>query len=231
MFVQHWRGNLNKIAARIGLFSALATSIATIGSIVTLLMFPAPVWTGLNDFITSFEDQLVLPSVFAFLITLFFIMLAFSILKTREGEVEQTLASIGVGFGIGYAILAGGVYFIQFTAVRWFMDSGTIAGVEHFIIVNPTSVALALDNLGYLFLFISVIFLALSMGGGRLEEAARYALAATSILGFMGVIGYVLKFSGLSDLLVVSGAVFLVATIILAVIFWNMMRAESSAKA
>lgn len=154
---------------------------------------------------------MVIPSVFTFLVTLFFIMLAFSIPKTREGEVDKTLASIGVGFGIGYAILAGGMCLIQFTAVRWLMDSGTMVGLEHFIIANPTSVALALDNLGYLFPFISFIFLALCIGRGRLEYAARYALAAKSILGFMGVIGFVLKFSELTNLLVISRAVFLIA--------------------
>ena len=92
---------------------------------------------------------------------------------------------------------------------------------------NPGSALLALDTLGYFFLFLATLCAAPVFAGERLENAIRWLFVASGGLGLLGVLGFAVGqqtayFVGL----MVSGLPFLAATVLLAVLDYRLMMRE-----
>lgn len=209
----------NNLTTKVGLWSALLATGLNIGFTVALVAVPGRTWRGMYEFASDYSLLDLLPALFAFLLGPTIVAL-FAAIHSSAPPEKKVLSQLAFLFSGGYAALTGINYFVQMTVVRQHMLTGETAGLALFVMANPASLMLAVDMLGYFFLFLASLCAATIFETSRLNDAIRWLLAATGALGLVGVIGYMvgnemMSFAGL----MISGVAFLPATALLAALF------------
>lgn len=219
----------NNLTTKVGLWSALLATGLNIAFTVALVALPGPAWRGMYEFTSDYNLLDLLPALFAFLLGPTIVVL-FAAIHSSAPPEKRVLSQSALLFSGVYAALTGINYFVQMTVVRQHMQTGETAGLALFVMANPASVMLAVDMLGYFFLFLASLCAAPIFGTSRLNDAIRWLLAATGVLGLVGVIGYMvgnqtMSFAGL----MISSVAFLPATALLAVLFRGLEPSPSQA--
>lgn len=124
----------------------------------------------------------------ALLMVLAFFVLA-ACIHSRASDDRKLSSTLGLHFaGMSVTVLAIG-YFIQLQTVQ----PGLLAHEAESIVAlsqyNPHGVFIALENLGFLAMSISFLFLAFSLGGSRLERVARRVLLISALAAFALFLG------------------------------------------
>lgn len=86
---------------------------------------------------------------------------------------------------------------------------------------------LAIDTLGYFyfFLFLATLFAATVFAGNKLENLIRWLCVASSVLGLCGVLGFAIGEQTICFIgLMISGLPFLVVTVLLAVLYYRLVK-------
>jgi hypothetical protein len=144
-------------------------------------------------------------------------------------EPSRTFSRIGLSFALGYAVVIGVDYGVQFAVVMPSLAAGQTDGLVLWTQYNPHGLFIALECVGYLAMSLAVLFAAPTFGGGRVELAIRSLLVldlvlAVAALVWLGVLGHdAVAFEVI--VLTINWNVLIVAGVLLAVVFRRLGRA------
>jgi hypothetical protein len=201
MKMNHQDTTVNPMPLRLGFWSALLIGMLFVLYIVCFVGIlgagPAFVWTNMQDFVTYTATHSRVLKYAAYAGMLLFCA-AWVVLSQSAVEyaspARKPLARIGVTFGGLFAVSSGMNYFVQLSAVRLNLQSGTSSGLEQWVMGNPVSGIAAINMLGWTFLLgLSCLFVAFAFEGRGAARVARWSLLACSSVCFAGGFGYLLN--------------------------------------
>jgi energy-converting hydrogenase Eha subunit C len=176
---------------------AIAFIVYTISFSFILLFFRIPTWTSLPDFVAS-TSGIWFPlytscQFLAFLTPPLFVLLVSSVHDNTSDE-KKPLTRASLCFSLIFATLSSIHYFVQFTAVRLGILHGHIEGLEQFIQLNPDSVIVAINMLGWTVFFgISSLFMVPIFSSSKLGKVIKFSFLVNGIICILGAIGYVFE--------------------------------------
>jgi hypothetical protein len=189
----------NKTENRVGFYSALATAILT-AITFGFAMIAIPI-SGANcpgdcvkypylDTVSQFPRDFVW-MFFAILLILSYVMLMVA-LHSYAAPAKKIFSQIGLVFAILTAAVLLVDYFVQFSVVPTSLMHAETEGIPLLIQYNSHGVFLALEDLGYLLMSFSFLFMApVFANKGQLETAIR----SIFIIAFVVVILFLLVVS------------------------------------
>jgi energy-converting hydrogenase Eha subunit C len=212
---------MNRLSIKLGLWAAVLIAITfivyTISFSAILLFFRIPTWTSLPDFIASTSGNWFSPYTFcqflAFLTPPLFVLLINSV-HDKTSDVKKSLTRASLCFSLIFATLSSIHYFVQFTAVRLGMLHGHTDGLEQFIQLNPDSVIVAINMLGWTVFFgLSSLFMVPIFSSGKLGKVIKFSFLVNGIICILGAIGYILEVTILNILFfyIMGAAVMVIA--------------------
>ncbi|HSD82756.1 MAG TPA: hypothetical protein VLG46_02800 [Anaerolineae bacterium] len=224
----------NHLATRLGFWSALLAAatflIFTVCFIAVFLNPPLFIWTNFADYVASARNnQQFFKSIAQLAMLLFaplYVMLVNSLHELAPSE-KKVATRLSLSFGLLFAVLVGGFYFVQLSAVRLSVAKDQFAGLEQIVQANPYSALSALNMLGWtLFFGLSSLFVAPVFSGSKLAKAIRWLFVINGMMCLLGGLGYALEITTLVFFTInfgMGGAVTLF-TIALCVYFRRMER-------
>jgi hypothetical protein len=217
--------SMSRTVALLGLWAAIATTALNLLFTIGIVAIPASPWSDLEGYASTYRAVESLPAIPSLLLGPALVVLMLSI-HSYASQEQKILSLSASAFAVVYAALTGLNYFVQLTVVRQSLVAGQIDGLAPFIMANPQSVTLAIDTLGYFFLFLACLFAAPVFAGGRLEKAIRWLFLGSGALGLLGILGFALGQQQLYFIgLMISGLPFLVLTVLLAVLYYRYLQA------
>jgi hypothetical protein len=177
-------------ANRVGLYSSILTvlvTLVTFGLAITAIpnsgagcvdkCFEYPYLDTLSEFP---GDYLWMPP--AMILAVLYVVLVASI-HAHASQQKKMYSQIGLSF----ALLAAGVllcdYFVQFSVVPISLMNGQTKGIALLTQYNPYGVFIALEELGYMLMALSFVFLApVFAKEGRLASAVRWVFVGGFVL-------------------------------------------------
>jgi hypothetical protein len=168
--------------SKIGLWSAVLTSICSIGyGIAVIAVFMASLsiqststaqgWTGINDFLATFQPVSMLPVIPSLLLAPAFTVLMVSI-HSYAAEDKKFWSLLGLSFTLIYATMAAMNYIIQLLPVWRSINHGETDGLAMFVSGNPHSIFWGLAY-AYIFMNLAMLFSAMIFTGTPLENRIR----------------------------------------------------------
>lgn len=188
-------------ASRVGLYSAVLTVLTTAVTFGLAITAVPNAGAGCQencvvypylDTLSEFPgDYLWMPP--AMVLVVLYVVLVSSI-HAQATPQKRVYAQIGLSF----ALLAAGVllsdYFVQFSVVPVSLMNGQTEGIALLTQYNPYGLFIVLEELGYLLMALSFLFLAPAFAGwGRLASAVRWVFVGGFVLTvvFLAVISAV----------------------------------------
>ena len=187
---------------RIGLWSAILT--ATLAAVSFGLAVTTPPRTGpfaapgsAIPFPYSAAARFV-PHDFVWMYPAVLMMLAFLVLaacvRERALAGRKVAGTIGLCLAVASFTVIAADYFIQLRTVQPALLRGEADGLAILSQYNPHGVFIALEELGFLAMGLSFVFLALALGTSRLERITRWVYLACSALIVAAFVGMSLYF-------------------------------------
>jgi hypothetical protein len=133
-------------------------------------------------------DYLWMPS--AMILLVLYVILISSI-HAHAPPQKKVYAQIGLSFALLGAGVLLGDYFVQFSVVPVSLMREQTEGIALLTQYNPYGIFIALEELGYLLMSLSFLFLApVFSGGGRLRRVVRWVFVVGFVLtvAFLGAI-------------------------------------------
>ena len=175
---------------RVGLYSAILTAVVTAVTFGLAITAVPNAGAGCRvdcveypylDTLSEFPgDYLWMPP--AMILVVLYVVLVSSIHATAAPQ-QKVYAQIGLSFALLAAAVLLGDYFVQFSVVPVSLMNGQTEGIALLTQYNPYGVFIVLEELGYLLMGLSFVFLApVFAGGGRLGWAVRWVFASGFVL-------------------------------------------------
>jgi hypothetical protein len=224
----------SRLAIRLGFWSALGAAAMfiafTVCFVAVFLNPPLFIWTNFADYVASAKsNQHLFKSVAQLTMLLFaplYVILINSLHELAAPEKKVT-TRLGLSFGLLFAVLVGGFYFVQLSTVRLSVARDQFGGLEQIVQANPYGALSALNMLGWtLFFGLSSLFVAPVFSGSKLAGLIRWLFVINGVMCLLGGIGYVLEITTLVFFTInfgMGGAVTLL-TIALCVYFRRMEK-------
>jgi len=188
-------GSLSSNSNRFGFYSAIATAVITIVTF-GFAMIAIPI-SGANcpgncveypylDTVSQYpRDFLWMP--LAIVLVLAYVTLMVSIHSYAPGE-KKIFSQVGLSFALIASTILAGDYFIQFSAVPMSLINSETEGLAMLIQYNPHGVFLALEELGYLVMSLSFLFVVpVFSNRNRIESAVRWIFIIAFILAIVSL--------------------------------------------
>jgi hypothetical protein len=195
----------NRLAIRFGFWSAfLAAAMFIAFTVCFVAVFLSPplfVWTDFADYVASAQKhQSIFKSIAQLTMLLFaplYVVLINSIHELAPQE-KKVSTRLGLSFGLLFAVLVGGFYFVQLSAVRLSVARVQFAGLEQIVQANPYSALSALNMLGWtLFFGLSSLFVAPAFSGSKLAKGLRWLFVINGVMCLLGGVSYALEITTL----------------------------------
>jgi len=195
----------NRLAIRLGFWSALGAAAMfvafTVCFVAVFLNPPLFVWTNFADYVASAKsNQQLFKSIAQLTMLLFaplYVVLINSLHELAPAEKKVT-TRLGLSFGLLFAVLVGGFYFVQLSAVRLSVAKEQFGGLEQVVQANPYGALSALNMLGWtLFFGLSSLFVAPIFSGSKLAKVIRWLFVINGIMCLLGGVGYALEITTL----------------------------------
>jgi hypothetical protein len=138
-------------------------------------------WTGIDDFLLTFQPVAMLPLFPSLLLAPAFTALMVSI-HSYAAEDKKIWSQLGLAFTLIYATMAAINYMIQLLPVWRSIHLGETDGLAMFVSGNPHSIFWALAY-AYLFMNLAMLFSAMVFAGNRLENRIRLLFILNGISG------------------------------------------------
>jgi hypothetical protein len=219
---------LNRLTARLGFWSAFlaaATFIIFIICFVAVFLNPPLfVWTNFADYIAyARSSQQIFKSLAQLMMLLFaplYVILINSIHELAPSE-KKVATRLGLSFGLLFAVLISGFYFVQLSAVRLSVAKDQFAGLEQIVQANPYGAMSAYNMLGWTSFFgLSSLFVAPVFSGGKLANLIRWLFVINGVMCLLGGIGYALEITALVFFTINFGMGGAVTLLTIALCFW-----------
>jgi len=177
-------------ASRVGLYSAILTAITTAVTFGLAITAVPNAGAGCQencvgypylDTLSEFPgDYLWMPP--AMVLVVLYVVLVSSI-HAQVTPQKRVYAQIGLSFALLAAGVLLGDYFVQFSVVPISLLNGQTEGIALLTQYNPYGFFIVLEELGYLLMALSFLFLApVFAGGGRLAWAVRWVFVGGFVL-------------------------------------------------
>jgi len=185
-----------RTSSLVGLYSAILTVVMTI---VTLgfAMTAIPI-SGANcpsdcieypylDTLSQFPKDYLWMYLAIVMILVYVVLMA--AIHSYAVEQKKIFSQIALSFAIITAIILIGDYYVQFSVVPISLMSGETEGVTLLTQYNPHGIFIALEELGYIMMSISFLFIApVFANRNRLETAIRWIFIASFVLVVVSLI-------------------------------------------
>ena len=174
----------------VGFYSAIFTAVITVvtfGFAITAIPISGAncgerciEYPYLNTLSQFPKDYLWMPP--AMILTLSYLVLMVSIHVYASSE-RKIFSQIGLAFAIMAALTLLGDYFVQFSVVPISLMSGETEGITLLTQYNPHGIFIVLEELGYLLMSLSFLFMApVFINKNRLESAVRWVFVISFVL-------------------------------------------------
>lgn len=223
---------------RFGYYSAILTVVMTIVTF-GFAMVAIPI-SGANcpgdcveypylDTVSQFpRDFLWMP--LAIILVLAYVMLMVSIHSYAPGQ-KRIFSQVGLSFALVAAAILVCDYYIQFSVIPMSLINGETEGLAMLIQYNPHGVFLALEEVGYLVMSLSFLFMApVFANRSRLESAVRWIFVIAFVLSIVSLvvisINYGLERQDRFEVVVLSidWLVLIVNGVLLSIVFRKQMK-------
>ncbi len=185
-------------ANRVGFYSALLAALITIVTFgLAIIAIPK---SGANclegclsypylDSLAQFpHDYLWMPPAVVMILVYVVLMAA---IHSLAAAPQKVFSQIGLSFASIAAVLLAGDYFIQFSVVPISLMKGETEGIALLTQYNTHGLFIALEEVGYIVMSLSFLFMApVFTGRTRLEAAVRWIFAAAFVLIILALAGY-----------------------------------------
>jgi len=227
---------------RFGYYSAILTTVITIVTF-GFAMAAIPI-SGANcpgdcveypylDAVSQFpRDFLWMP--LAIMLVLAYVTFMVSI-HSYAPRQKKIFSQVGLSFALIAAAILVGDYFIQFSVIPMSLINSETEGLAMLIQYNPHGVFLALEELGYLVMSLSFLFMApVFANRNRLESAVRWIFVIAFILAIVSLavisINYGLERQDRFEVAVLSidWLVLIINGILLSIVFRKQMKEKES---
>jgi hypothetical protein len=225
---------------RFGYYSAILTTVITVVTF-GLAMIAIPI-SGANcpgncveypylDTVSQFpRDFLWMP--LAIVLVLVYVALMVSI-HSYASRQKKIFSQVGLSFALIAAAVLVADYFIQFSVIPMSLTNSETEGLAMLIQYNPHGVFLALEELGYLVMGLSFLFMApVFAQKSRLESAVLWIFVIAFILAIVSLvvisINYGLDRQDRFEVAVLSidWLVLIINGVLLSIIFRRQLKAE-----
>jgi hypothetical protein len=177
-------------ANRVGLYSAILTVVTTVITFGLAITAVPNAGAGCRvdcvgypylDTLSEFpRDYLWMPP--AMILVVVYVVLIASI-HAQASPQKWVYGQIGLSFALLSAVVLLGDYFVQFSVVPISLMNGQTEGIALLTQYNPYGVFIVLEELGYLLMSLSFVFLApVFAHQGRLASAVRWVFVAGFVL-------------------------------------------------
>jgi hypothetical protein len=177
-------------ANRVGLYSAILTVVTTVITFGLAITAVPNAGAGCRvdcvgypylDTLSEFPgDYLWMPP--AMILVVVYVVLVASI-HAQASPQKWVYGQIGLSFALLSAVVLLGDYFVQFSVVPISLMNGQTEGIALLTQYNPYGVFIVLEELGYLLMSLSFVFLApVFAHQGRLASAVRWVFVAGFVL-------------------------------------------------
>jgi hypothetical protein len=197
---------MDRKMARLGFWSAIIMTIAVIFSGITA------------------TTTMKIPSLVSGIILIPIFILLMACIHEYAPADKKIFSRLGLLFTTGYAVLIGFNYYLQLTLVQKNLYT------DVFAMDDPQSIMWVIEVLGYGFMGLATLSAAFIFPNGKLENVIRWLFIINGILGIGGMIGYALGWS-LNILLgglIVWDIIMPVSSLLLAILFRRVMKADNS---
>jgi len=167
---------------------------------------------------------LALPLILSYLINFI------AIHSTSEPD-KKTFGRIGLSFAAMASVILLGCYFVQFTVIPASLSNGETDGIALLTQYNPHGIFIALEELGYLLMSTSFLFIAFTFTkGDRLRNSIRWIYIVAFILSMVAFFVVMFKYGFRRDyrfevmVISIDWLVLVVNGILSAVIFNRTLR-------
>ncbi|HSL01525.1 MAG TPA: hypothetical protein VK869_14415 [Rubrobacteraceae bacterium] len=187
---------------RVGLYSAVLTvviAVCTFGLAITAIpnsgagctenCFEYPYVNSLSQFP---QDYLWMPP--AMLLTVVYVILMVSI-HTYSAQHKKIYSQVALSFALIAAGILLSIYYIQFFVVPVSLMNEETEGIALLTQYNPHGVFIVLEELGYLIMALSFLFVApVFADKGRLESAVRWVFVAGFVLIIVALTAILIRY-------------------------------------
>lgn len=190
-------------SSRFGFYSALSTTIITL--VTFAFAITALPNSGANcvadcveypylDILTEYpRDFIWMP--LAILLVLAYVTLMVSI-HFYAPKQKKIYSQVGLSFAIIAATILASDYFIQFSVIPMSLVNNETEGLALWIQYNPHGLFIALEELGYLVMSLSFIFVApVFARGNRLDSAIRWIFVIAFALAIVSLVVISIQYS------------------------------------
>lgn len=224
----------------VGFYSAILTTIITIVTF-GLAITAIPI-AGANclegcieypylDTVSQFpRDYLWMASAILLILAYVTLMASIHSLATRPKKI---FSQIGLSFAIVTAVILLSDYFIQFSIVPVSLMNGETEGIALLTQYNSHGIFIALEDLGYLMMSLSFLFMApVFANKDRLESAVRWVFIVSFILAIASLavisISYGLDRKDRFEVAVLSidWLVLIISGVLLSIVFRRQLKAK-----
>jgi hypothetical protein len=181
---------VTKGADRLGLYAAILSALMTVVTFGLAIIAIPNAGAGcrvdcveypyLNTLSEFPRDYLWMPP--AMILVVLYVVLVASI-HARATPQKKVYGQIGLSFALIAAGVLLSIYFVQFSVVPVSLMNGQTEGIALLTQYNPYGVFIVLEELGYLLMSLSFVFLApVFAHQGRLASAVRWVFVAGFVL-------------------------------------------------
>ena len=168
----------------------------------------------------------------ATILILVYVILTVTIHSYAPGE-KKIFSQIGLSFAIIAAVILLSDYFIQFSVIPVSLLNGETEGITILTQYNPHGIFIALEELGYLIMSLSFLFMApVFANSNRLESAVRWIFVTGFALAIVSLaatsINYGLERQDRLEVAIISidWLVLIVNGLLLSVVFRRQLKSE-----
>lgn len=105
-------------------------------------------------------------------------------------EEKKIYSQIGLSFALISATILLVDYFVQLSVIRPSLLKGETDGISMLTQYNPHGIFIVLEELGFMLMSISFLFMAFVFSNGKLEKAIRWTFASVFVLTMVAFIAY-----------------------------------------
>jgi hypothetical protein len=151
------------------------------------------------------------------------LVIMFVALRHQIKAGKLVFAELGLVFMVMLAAVSGINWYVQLTLVPQIAQSGDVAALALLDIHNTGSIMYAMEHLAWsLFYGLATIFMAIAMGGGKVEAWIRWLLIAGGVMSILYLPGILTANQVLIDLGYYAAGVLLpISTVLLAIKYRN----------
>jgi hypothetical protein len=230
------------ISNQFGYYSAILTAIITVVTF-GFAMIAIPI-SGANcpgncaeypylDTVSQFpRDFLWMPLAIVLVLVYVTLMVSIHAYAPRQKKI---FSQVGISFALIAAAVLVADYFIQFSVVAMSLTNSETEGLAMLIQYNPHGVFLALEELGYLVMSLSFLFMApVFANKSRLETVVLWIFVIAFILAIVSLgvisINYGLERQDRFEVVILSidWLVLIINGVLLSVVFRRQLKAEQN---